>query len=103
MARYRHINGRLVEVSRETLGPRLHVMPDIRPYKNMINGRIITSRSEHRQLLRDHGCVEIGNEKMDPPAPVQSNCRREVLHRQLGDMSDRQADKIIQQLRRHAQ
>ena len=38
------------------------VMDDIEPYKNMIDGRMITSRSQHRELLKQHGCVEIGNE-----------------------------------------
>ncbi len=38
------------------------VMPDIQPYKSMINGQMITSRSQHRTHLRDHGCIEVGNE-----------------------------------------
>lgn len=38
------------------------VMPDIKPYKSMIDGSIITSRSRHREHLRSHGCIEIGNE-----------------------------------------
>lgn len=38
------------------------VMPDIKPYKSMIDGREITSRSRHREHLRAHGCIEIGNE-----------------------------------------
>jgi hypothetical protein len=77
------------------------VMRDIDPYKNMIDGKMITSRSEHRELLRRHNCVEIGNEKMEtrPIAPPKVN-RREVLHKQLSDMSDRQANKILKQLKR---
>lgn len=39
-----------------------HVMPDIKPYKSMIDGSIITSRSKHRSHLKSHGCIEIGNE-----------------------------------------
>ena len=39
-----------------------HVMPDIQPYKSMIDGREITSRSRHREHLRDHGCEEVGND-----------------------------------------
>lgn len=50
------------------------VMPDIAEYRSMIDGTMITSRSRHREHLRDHGCVEIGN---DPslraqPKPLQS-------------------------------
>lgn len=39
-----------------------HVMPDIKPYRSMINGKPINSRSTHREHLRAHGCVEVGNE-----------------------------------------
>lgn len=78
------------------------VMRDIAPYKNMINGEMISSRSEHRELLRKHNCVEVGNEKMEtkitPPAKTN---RREALRKQLGDMSDRQANKILKQLKRN--
>ena len=40
------------------------VMGDIAPYKSMIDGSIIQSRSRHREHLKDHGCIEVGNEKM---------------------------------------
>lgn len=39
-----------------------YIMPDIKPYKSMIDGSEITSRSKHREHLRAHNCVEIGNE-----------------------------------------
>ena len=39
-----------------------HVMPDIKPYKSMITGETITSRSKHREHLKRHGCIEVGNE-----------------------------------------
>lgn len=39
-----------------------YVMGDIQPYKSMVDGSIIGSRSVHREHLRAHGCVEIGNE-----------------------------------------
>jgi len=38
------------------------VMGDIQPYKSMIDGTIITSRSKHREHLRAHGCIEVGND-----------------------------------------
>ena len=37
-------------------------MEDIHPYQSQIDGSIITSRSKHRQHLREHGCVEVGND-----------------------------------------
>lgn len=42
------------------------VMPDISPYQSVIDGREITSRSRHRVHLKDHNCVEVGNEKQKP-------------------------------------
>ena len=76
------------------------IMFDIQPYKSMVDGSMITSRSKHREHLRQHNCIEVGNETMqNAPLPVQTN-RREMLHRRLGDMSDRQANQILAQLRR---
>lgn len=40
------------------------VMGDIKPYQSVIDGSEITSRSRHREHLRQHGCVEVGNERM---------------------------------------
>ena len=49
------------------------VMPDIKPYKSMIDGSTITSRSKHREHLRAHNCIEIGNEtKHLQPKPITS-------------------------------
>lgn len=38
------------------------VMSDMQPYRSMIDGRMITSRSQHRDHLKAHGCIEVGNE-----------------------------------------
>tara|TARA_R110000822_G_scaffold33633_5_gene95717 strand:+ start:1783 stop:2127 length:345 start_codon:yes stop_codon:yes gene_type:complete len=77
----------------------VHVIRDIDPYKSMVTGEMISSRSQHRDHLRRHNCIEIGNEKMESkPIQVKQN-RREFLHRQLSDMSDRQANKILKELR----
>lgn len=40
-----------------------HVMPDIQPYRSMQTGEVIGSRSTHRAHLKQHGLVEVGNEK----------------------------------------
>lgn len=50
------------------------VMPDIQPYKSMIDGSMITSRSVHRSHLRQHGCIEVGNDsslRNPKPQPVK--------------------------------
>lgn len=49
------------------------VMGDIQPYQSMITGEMVTSRSRHRDILRQHNCIEVGNEtkylKAKPVAP----------------------------------
>lgn len=63
-----------------------YVMPDIKPYKSMITGEMITSRSIHRAHLKQHNCIEIGNEKVfnappkAPPPPAET-IRRELARR----------------------
>lgn len=68
-------DGELIEVSLDYVPePRQHVMKDIQPYRSMIDGREITSRSTHREHLRAHGCIEVGNETkyLKPRGPLQS-------------------------------
>jgi len=75
------------------------VMRDIQPYKNMIDGRMITSRSEHRALLKQHNCVEVGNDTshMKPkPFKTEFKDRKKILAAQLADKSDRQLKQMIQ-------
>jgi hypothetical protein len=39
-----------------------YVMGDLTPYRSVITGEPITSRSQHREHLKQHRCIEIGNE-----------------------------------------
>lgn len=59
-------DGELVWAADEYLHPQSSdapmIMPDIQPYQSQIDGTMITSRSQHRSHLRQHGCFEIGNE-----------------------------------------
>ena len=41
-----------------------YVISDIQPYKSMQTGEMIGSRSTHREHLRKHKLIEIGNEDM---------------------------------------
>ena len=72
---YVQIDGVLYEKGTEPLrepqGPM--IMGDIKPYKSMIDGSEITSRSKHREHLRAHRCIEVGNEtKYLQPKPFRS-------------------------------
>jgi hypothetical protein len=47
------------------------VMPDIQPYRSQLDGSVVSSRSRHRDLLKAHGCIEVGNEtKYLKPKPL---------------------------------
>lgn len=44
-----------------------YIIPDIQPYQSTIDGSMIKSRSHHREHLRQHNCIEIGNDRPSPP------------------------------------
>lgn len=59
------INGELIpkeEYIPPQSGNSAMILPDIQPYQSMIDGSLISSRSSHREHLRQHGCIEVGNE-----------------------------------------
>ena len=61
--RYRLIDGVLVEIG---LGPpssrRAHiVVDDLKPYKSMLDGEMISGRREHREHLRKNDMQEVGS------------------------------------------
>lgn len=40
-----------------------YVVPDCQPFQSMIDGSIINSRSAYRSHLKQHGCIEVGNDR----------------------------------------
>jgi hypothetical protein len=99
---YRAVGNSWVETTKQANDSAPMIMGDIQPYKSMIDGSMITSRSHHRKHLKDNGCIEVGNEKMESkPAPVKSKTR-EILHAQLANMTNNQADKIMHNIREYA-
>lgn len=72
---------------RESTAPM--VMPDIAGYKSMQTGEWISSRSKHREHLKQHGLIEIGNERVEnkPKGPDRAGIRKaaeEAVRRVLG-------------------
>lgn len=67
--------GKLVHVpgpkenARPGEGQGLQVISDLEPYQNMIDRKVIGGRKQHRDFLRAHGCIEVGNEKHDTIKP----------------------------------
>ena len=93
---YIQINGVLYEKGTE---PEMRVapdvMPDIQPYVSQITGELITSRSRHREHLRDHGYVEIGNDSsLRKPytgmPDTNPQGRKELLRAQVNAMTHEQ-------------
>jgi len=91
------VSGRSGEIGeKSSSGPQ--IVRDIEPYKSMVTGEIITSRSYHRDHLRAHGCIEVGNEikaAMQRPEPPRKDTRKQILHTVLGDKSDKQVRQMI--------
>ena len=89
---YVQIDGVLYEKGTEPRSSAPMIMPDIPEYTSMIDGTRIRSRSQHREHLRMHGCVEIGNEIPKNPqyqgipdaAPQQ---RKELIRAQIDAMT----------------
>ena len=84
--RYIQINGELMEVGKvvrnaDPVAP--YVMPDIQPYQSQITGEMIQSRSRHREHLRQHNCIEVGNEKMSNAPPREAPPPAETLRREI--------------------
>jgi hypothetical protein len=44
------------------------VFDDMTPYRSPVDGSIINSRSDHRNHLKEHKLIEVGNEKLKPRA-----------------------------------
>ena len=63
---------------------------DIQPYKSMLTGEMITSRSQHRDHLRAHGCVEVGNETPQPKKTgwIEQKTQKESLRKEIAQRID---------------
>lgn len=47
-----------------------NVLSDIDGYQSMADGSWISSRSQHRDHLKRHGCIEVGNERIKKREPT---------------------------------
>lgn len=79
--------GRWVDVADMAIaapaGP--YIMDDIAPYQSMATGEVISSRSRHREHLKVHGLIEVGNEtKYLAPKPKElPGGLKEMIARQV--------------------
>ena len=65
----------------------VNVQPDNTCYRSMITGEMVTSKNQHKAHLKQHGCVEVGDEKVkplkawQPSKQEQYNLRNEIYQR----------------------
>jgi hypothetical protein len=74
------------------------------PFQSMADGKLYDSKSAYRQTLKDRGLVELGTDApltAPPPVAPKSN-RRELLHKALADVSDKQANKLLKSMKKEA-
>ena len=83
--RWVYINGEAREVVEDyvaeprTSGPM--VMPDIKPYQSVVTGEEVGGRRQHREHLRAHDLVEVGNDPIRPKKMPDVPGRREAIIR----------------------
>lgn len=58
-----------------------YVMGDIPAYRSMQTGEYVDGRAKHRDHLKRHGLIEVGNEKPKPRAPVKLGGVKEDIAR----------------------
>jgi len=58
-------------------------MPDISGYRSMQTGEWISSRSKHRDHLRQHNLIEVGDQRMPERKPIEVESPREDIMRAM--------------------
>jgi len=99
---YVYLDGEFVERKKDSKGRYHYVQPDITPYRSMIDGGMVTSRSQHRRHLKANNCEEVGNDDLSRHIrqEKQTDERLERLKYEVNKrMTNEQADRIIRQLR----
>ena len=97
---YVQIDGVLYEKGTEPHVDAPFVLGDIPAYKSMADGTMVEGRAQHREHLRRHGCVEVGNDvkaqfgyyarAAQEVAAKQKESRVGMLRAQFDRMTDKQ-------------
>lgn len=57
------------------------IIGDIKPYQSMATGEMIGGRRQHREHLRQHRLIEVGNERQSAPKPRSDpTIKRDVIN-----------------------
>ena len=55
-----------------------NVMSDIEPYKNVVDGKVIGGRKQHRDFLKSRNLVEVGNEKIEKQYEAPPDLKQDI-------------------------
>ncbi len=96
--RWIYADGECYEAGNEPAPEVHHVMPDIGAYQSMVDGSMITSRSQHREHLKRHGLQEIGNEMkyLQPRADLRKTGVKEALVHSLQQAKEKHGARKIE-------
>lgn len=66
------------------------VQADNTCYRSMKTGEMITSRTQHKNHLKEHGLIEVGNESMEQKGPslLDKKKQREALRQEIAAKLD---------------
>lgn len=95
---YVQVDGVLYEKGTEPLPASAYVQPDIQPYRSMVDGTMITSRSQHREHLRKHGVVEVGNDWKRAPTGIPDadpQHRKELIRAQINAVPEARLRQMV--------
>jgi hypothetical protein len=68
------------------------VIRDIGEYRSPLDGAVITSRSQHRDHMRAHNVIEVGNERIGSMTPTESPAAK--VDRELGEAIKRRIEEV---------
>jgi hypothetical protein len=95
--------GSMAPVKRHEIKATHGIVRDIDPYKSMITGEMIGGRRQHREHLKEHRCIEIGNE-FNSLKPQRELSDAPGLARDLVDtMKNGSIDQMTPQMRASAE
>lgn len=80
---YVQVDGKLYEKGTEPQQQTHYIIGDLAPYQSQITGEVIDGRRSHREHLRSHGMVEVGNEvgalmKMRPQRKASPERKQQI-------------------------
>jgi hypothetical protein len=80
--RQKFVDGKWILVEVTDTKSEIHaIMGDIKPYKSMVTGEMIEGRKAHRDHLKRHNVIEVGNDKVSQAA--KPDRLKETIARQV--------------------